>query len=100
MSEGLGPVGSKSLLNISAAAIVDDTTASSYSGRRMGRVMVITAGTTIGGINDCLTITQAVTANQIFSIPNTIGVYLIDFPMMSGIVVSPGAGQVVAISYD
>lgn len=100
MSEGLGPVGTKSMLNISTSTVIDDTTVSSYATRRVGRVIVLTAGTTAGTVNDCLTVAAASAANTIFSIPNTVGVNLIDFPAFVGIVVVPGAGQVLALSYD
>ena len=100
MSEGLGLAGAKSSLNIGSATVIDDTTVSSYTSRRVSRVHVLVAGTTQGSVNDCLTIAAVAPANQVFAIPNAAGAYLIDFPMLSGIVVSPGAGQVVAVSYD
>ena len=100
MSEGLGPVGTKSALNISAATVLDDTTVSSYAARRVSHVHVLTAGSTAGSVNDCLTVAAAAAANQVFVIPNTVGAYLVDFPMLQGIVIVPGTGQVVSVSYD
>lgn len=38
-------------------------------------------------------------ANQIFVIPNIVGVNLIDWPCLAGIVVTPGTGQTIAVSY-
>lgn len=100
MAEGLGISGSKSLLNIAASTVIAVTTASSYAGRRIARVNVIVAGTTVGTINDALTVAQAAVASQVFSIPNTVGSYQLDFPMFVGIVVVTGTGQTVSVSYD
>lgn len=100
MSEGLGISGAKSWLNISAATVLDGTTASSYVSRRISRVNVLTAGTTLGSINDCLSIAGASASNLVASIPNVVGPLLLDFPCFLGIVVTPGTGQVVSVSYD
>jgi hypothetical protein len=100
MSEGLGISGAKSMLNIAAATLVTSATVSSYSQRRLARVSVLVAGSTAGSVNDALSIATAAAANQVFVIPNTVGVYAIDFPILSGIVVTPGTGQTVAVSYD
>ena len=100
MSEALGLSGSKSALNLTAATLVSTTNAASYVARRVGRVVVTVAGTAVGSVNDAATVAGAAVANQVFSIPNAVGNYLIDFPMIAGIVVTPGTGQTVAISYD
>ena len=100
MAEGLGISGSKSLLNIAASTVIGGTTTSSYSGRRIGRVNVIVAGSAVGTVNDCATIAQAAVANQVFSIPNVTGSYQVDFPILVGIVVVTGTGQTVSVSYD
>ena len=100
MSEGIGLSGTKSLLNVTAPTLVSATTGSSYALRRIGRVHVLVAGTTVGSVNDAANIALASAVNQVFSIPNTVGVFLIDFPMTTGIVVTPGTGQTLAVSYD
>ena len=100
MSEGLGPVGSKSALNITTPQLLDTTGVSSYVPRRISHVHVLVAGSTAGSVNDSATIAGAAVANQVYAIPNTVGVYIIDFPMINGIVVTPGTGQTVAVSYD
>lgn len=100
MSEGLGPVGTKSALNVTSAILLDATGVSSYAPRRISHVHVLVAGTTNGSVNDAASIAGASASNQIFSIPNTVGIYLVDFPCMAGIVVTPGTGQTLAISYD
>ena len=67
----------------------------------ISKIVVITAGSGAGSVNDCAS-TGSVSnpGNQIFSIPNTAGVYALDWPCANGICVSPGSGgQVVAVSY-
>lgn len=100
MAEGLGLPGSKSWLNITAATLIDDNTATSYTPRRIARVNVIVAGTSNGTVNDAISVAGVLQTNEVFVIPNTVGSYLVDFPMLSGIVITPGAGQTVAVSYD
>ena len=41
----------------------------------------------------------AVAGNQIAVIPNTVGVYDVNFPFFNGLAIVPGAGQTVAVSY-
>jgi hypothetical protein len=100
MSEGLGATGSKSALNLTAATLVSVTSASSYVSRRIARVQVIVAGTVPGSVNDATTVAGAAVANQVFVIPNVAGSYQVEFPCQNGIVVTPGTGQTVAVSYD
>ena len=100
MSEGLGPVGTKNALNITQAQLLDTTGLSSYSARRISHVHVLVAGSAPGSVNDSATLAGANTTNQVYAIPNTVGIYIVDFPCMNGIVVTPGTGQTLAVSYD
>ena len=100
MSEGIGLSGTKSLLNVTASTLVSATNSSSYASRRIGRVHVLVAGTIAGSVNDAASVALASAANQVFVVPNSVGSYLIDFPMVAGIVVTPGTGQTLAVSYD
>lgn len=100
MSEGLGPVGTKSALNITTPTLLDATGVSSYSARRISHVHVLVAGSTAGSVNDSATVAGASASNQVYAIPNVVGIYLVDFPCMNGIVVTPGTGQTIAVSYD
>lgn len=100
MSENLGTGGSKSALNLTAATLVSATNSNSYAPRRVSRINVLVAGTAPGSVNDSATIAGASASNQVFSIPNVVGSYLLDFPMLAGIVVTPGTGQTVCVSYD
>lgn len=100
MSEGLGLSGTKSLLNITTSTLVSNVNTASYSARRIGRVQVLVAGSAAGTVNDTANVAGATVANQVFIIPNVVGTYLVDFPCLAGIVVVPGTGQTVAVSYD
>jgi hypothetical protein len=88
--------GGNNWLNVTAATVVKPT-----AGRAV-RVSVITAGTTAGSVNDCATTAAAATANQFLSIPANQAagtVYYIEWPCATGIVVTPGTGGVLAVSY-
>ena len=100
MSENIGTGGSKSALNLTAATLISATTSNSYAPRRLSRITVLVAGTTAGSVNDSATVAGAAVANQVFSIPNVTGSYWVDFPCLLGIVLTPGAGQTVCVSYD
>jgi hypothetical protein len=63
-------------------------------------VTVIVAGSAPGTANDCTTTGAATVANQIVGIPNTVGAYQISMPYQNGLVIVPGTGQTVAISYS
>lgn len=79
--------------NISAAAVVK------ASAGRIAKVSVVVAGSAAGSVNNVATIGGVAAANLVAVIPNTVGVYDIDMPCSAGIVVTPGTGQTVAVSY-
>lgn len=88
----LSVVGSKFYSNITSATVV-------MSGQgRVARISVVVAGSSVGAIYDANA--SSVTTNQIAAIPNTVGVTEINLPVNNGIVVAPGTGQTVAISYS
>lgn len=69
------------------------------------RMNVLTAGTAPGSIFDTATTAStaaatASTANLVAIIPNTVGTTILEFPCLVGIMVYPGAGQQVSISYQ
>lgn len=93
--------GKGSALNITAPTVVVAVSKDQSNAQaRVCRVSVTVAGSTAGSINDAATVALAVTANQVASIPNTVGTYLIDFPLLNGLVVTPGTGQTLAVTYD
>jgi hypothetical protein len=83
--------GTTTSFNITAA------TAVKASAGRLFKISVIVAGVA-GTANDCATTGAAAAGNQVAVIPATVGVYDFNWPMATGIVIVPGAGQTVAIS--
>ena len=86
--------GIKSALNLTAATVVKATPG------RLARVAVIVAGSAAGTLNDITLTASVAAANQFGVIPNTVGVYTFDWPCANGIVVVPGTGQTVSVSYS
>lgn len=86
--------GRNSSLNITAATVVK------ASSGRLVRINVLTAGSTTGTANDATTTGGASASNEIFSIPNTVGSYYLDWPVTNGIVIIPGTSQVISVSYQ
>ena len=101
MATSVGPVGAsvslpggnRALLNVTASAVVKSGVGI------LQKVSVIVAGSTVGTVNDVATTGAAAAANQFGTIPNTVGTYVFDWPCGTGIVVVPGTGQTVAVSY-
>jgi len=85
--------GTKTFFNITAATVVKATAG------RVAKVSVIVAGSAAGSVYDHATTSGVGAANEIAVIPATVGVYNIDFPVSNGIVLAPGTGQTLAISY-
>lgn len=85
--------GLSTALNITAATVIK-----AAPGRSV-RVSVLVAGSTTGTVNDCLTTGAAATSNAVFIIPTAIGMSTIEFTHSSGIVVVPGTGHTLAVSY-
>jgi hypothetical protein len=93
-STGFPIYAEKTALNLAASTVVK------AGPGRLIKVSVITAGSTPGTVNDCLTTGAAAAANQIGTIPNTVGTYVFDWPCLTGIVYVLGTAQVVAVSYS
>jgi hypothetical protein len=86
--------GSNVAFNISAAAVVRGGPG------QLVTISVITAGTTVGTVNDCLTTGAAAVTNQLAPLPNTIGSFACSFPFATGLCIIPGTGQVLAVSFN
>lgn len=86
--------GTSNLLNITAGAVVVKGTPG-----RICKVVVNTAGSASGSVSDCATTGAVAAANLVFTIPQTAGVYSLDFPCNTGIVVTAGTGQVLSVSF-
>lgn len=80
-----------------SGALAATTVVKSGAGR-VCNVNVIATSSTPGAIYD--TANVAATANPIYTIPDTIGNYQANMPVSKGIVVAPGSGQTVIISYS
>lgn len=65
---------------------------------RVAYISVIVAGTTVGKAYD--SVTTGTTANALCAIPNTIGVFQVNMPFLTGSVVTPGTGQTVTVNYS
>lgn len=88
------PYGNFTWLDISAATVVKATSGV------IVMVNVITAGTGAGTVNDVATTGGAAVTNQVATIPDVVGSYAVNMPCATGIVVVPGSGQVVSVSFD
>lgn len=84
--------GVSTMESIGAPTLVKSTTG------RVAAVIVTTAGSAPGAIYDSAAV--GTLSNKLFVIPNTIGYYLIPMPVNYGIVVVPGTGQIVALSWS
>lgn len=80
-------------LGLAAAAVISATPV------RLARISVIVAGTTTGAAYDSASTGADAAGNEVFVIPNTVGVYDIDWPCLTGLVVVPGTGQTVAVTW-
>lgn len=65
---------------------------------RIARVSVVVAGSSAGAVYDASAATA--TTDKLVTLPTTVGVTEINLPVNNGIVVAPGTGQTIAISYS
>ena len=93
VSPGL-PGGNRAVLDVTAVTVVKAAPGICVS------VAVVVAGSTTGTVNDVATTGGAAAANQFGTIPNTVGTYTFNWPCGTGIVVVPGTGQTLAVSYS
>ena len=84
--------GARILQNITATSVVNNAAG------RLAVVTVTTAGSSVGTIYDAAA--TGVTTRPIYTIPNTVGVVFVNLPVVYGIVVVPGTGQAVTVSYS
>lgn len=84
----------KSLLNVTANTVIK------ASAGYVVTLIVLDAGSANGGLFDAATVGAAVAGTEIFAIPQVAGSYTINFPASNGIVIKPGTGQTIAVSYN
>ena len=89
----LAPFATKSAKGLTAATVVK------ASAGYVASVSVTVAGSVPGSVNDVATTGAAGAANVVYTVPNTVGTYAVNFPVDTGIVVVPGTGQTIAIAY-
>lgn len=83
----------------SAAYNLAASTAVKGAAGKLAVVNVIVAGSAPGAVHDCATVGAAAAGNKIFNVPNTVGIYVLNWPCATGITYVVGTGQTVAISY-
>jgi hypothetical protein len=91
--EAYSLAGKTASYNKSASAVIK------ASAGRLCKVVVLTAGSAPGTVNNCTTTGAAAAGNLIFNVPNTVGIYDLDWPCDTGITYILGTGQVCAFSY-
>ncbi len=86
--------GSESVLNITAATLIT-------VGRAMvGSVSILVAGSAAGTVNDAASTAAANAANAIIPLPTTVSSDTKSWVVKNGIVVVPGTGQTIAITFS
>lgn len=85
--------GSTMYLNITSSTLIKTGPG------RIATVVVVTTGSA-GSIYDSATTAGVSSANKIYAISTTEGAYVVNLPFANGLVVSPGASMVVAVSYS
>ena len=89
--------GELSALNISSPTVIKT------GAGHVGSLIIQTVGTGNGSVNDCLTTAQVNASNQIIALTTAgltaMEVVALKFPYKTGLVVTPGTAQVVAVSY-
>lgn len=89
------------MVSISGAQVTTNITAATLVKSGQGwvaRVSVVNAGSAAGAIYDAASATA--TTNKLWTIPTTAGITEINLPVNNGIVVAPGTGQTIVISYS
>lgn len=82
-----------------SATVATQTVIATGSGRLVN-ISVIVAGTTVGKANNAQIVANITTGNAIVTIPNTIGVYQCGCNFTNGLIITPGTGQSVNVTYS
>ena len=82
-----------------SATVTAQTVIATGSGRLVN-ISVVVAGTTVGTINNSQIIPSITAGNAIAAIPTTIGVYPCGCNFTNGLIVTPGTGQSVNVTYS
>lgn len=79
---------------VASLSNITTSTAVTSKGGRLATVSVTTAGSASGTIYD------GATNRPIYVIPMTVGAFFVNIPVSYGILVAPGTGQVVTVTYS
>jgi hypothetical protein len=82
---------------INAAGIVAPLVVKTSAGR-LASVSVLVAGSATGLIYDGANLSA--TSRPLYVIPMTVGVFVVNMPASFGLLVTPGSGQTVTVSYS
>lgn len=85
--------GSSSVLGVDADAKI-------FTGAGRLATVSVTVAASGGTIHDSASVAEATSSNVIFAIPNAVGITVVNFPISNGLIVKPGAGSTVSISYS
>ena len=66
---------------------------------RLVSVSVIVSGSAAGGAYNAASISTAASANEMVSFSTTAGVYPVGTEFVNGLVIKPGSGQTIAVTY-
>ena len=90
------------LAGVSNSGEISTTTLLTPRSGWVANVSVVVAGSTTGTIYDAPSTSAALagTGTRLFTISNTVGVYSVNLPVHNNIVVTPGTGQIVVVSYS
>lgn len=97
MPQNISPIITKQGIR-NSLGVTSGTVLKSQAGQ-VAKVSVIVAGSAVGGVYDRASTSGVAAGNQLYVIPNTVGVYDVNMPAANGITVVPGTGQTVAISW-
>jgi hypothetical protein len=88
-------------LNVNGQLVTTGTAAPALLKSSAGRVCTVsvtTAGSAVGYIYDANQL--GASAGALYVIPNIVGLYVVNLPTSFGILLVPGTGQVIAMSYS
>jgi hypothetical protein len=83
---------------VSSLEAISTTTVVKSSAGRVAAISVTTAGSTVGHVYDSAN--ASVTTAPLYVIPEAVGLYIVNLPVNSGIVVAVGSGQVLTVSWS
>ncbi len=92
---------SQAMIAISGTQVTTNITTATLVKSGQGwiaRVSIVDAGSAAGAIYDAST--ASATTDKLFTLPMTAGIAEINLPVNNGIVVAPGTGQTIVISYS